>query len=554
MSKMIKVNFKELITMEFEKETTLKEISQSFQEQYKFPIIAAKLENEIVSLEEPVLKNSKIDFFDRSSLIGNNIYEKSLHFIVVAAVRRIYGNNSDIVIEHSMDKGFYCEIPEVNMTEKRVLEIKNVIDEIVKEDLRFQKVSVSRFEATEYFKSKKQFDKVNLLKYISNSYINLYYMDKIYDYFFSELAYSTNQIDDYRLTYVDSKGFVVSFPSIYFPKETEPYTHHKLIFDAFMKYTEWGRFLGVTNASDFNNIVADGSFKSFVNMAETYYEEQLAMIADNIYKNKKNIKIVLLAGPSSSGKTTTAKRLEIYLNSRGLKTHQISTDDYFHNRGNTPKDKNGKLDFESVNAIDLNLFNDHMMKLLDGDKVSLPEYNFVIGKREYKTRNLQIKDNDIIIIEGLHALNDQLTMSVEDKNKYKIYISPLTHLNIDNHNRIHTSDLRKLRRIVRDNKYRGYSASGTLSMWDKIKEGEDHYIFPFQDDADVIINSALIYEIGVLKVYAEPLLFTVKEDDPMYHEAIRLIDFLRNFLPIPSEVVPNDSVLREFIGQSCFNE
>jgi uridine kinase len=554
MSKLLKVNYRDVINMDFAKDTLMKEISESFKDQFKYDILAAKIDNEIVSLEDELIKNCNIDFFDRSTLIGNNIYEKSLHFIVVAAVRRLYGIDSDVVIEHSMDKGFYCEIPNIKLTEKKVEELKTMMDQIVKENLRFKKVSVSRFDAINYFKKKKQMDKVNLLKYISNSYINLYFMDELYDYFFSELAYTTGQINEYKVTYVDNKGFVVSFPSVYYPEETEPYTHHKLVFDAFMKYTEWGRFLGITNASDFNHIVADGSYKTFVNMAETYYEEQLAMIADKIYKNKKDIKIVLLAGPSSSGKTTTAKRLEIYLNSRGLKTHQISTDDYFHNRDNTPRDKDGNMDFESINAIDLNLFNKHMMKLLDGEKVIIPEYNFVLGKREYKSRTLQINDNDVIIIEGLHALNDQLTMSVEKKNKFKIYISPLTHLNIDNHNRIHTSDLRRLRRIVRDNKYRGYSASATLSMWDKIKEGEDNFIFPFQDEADVIINSALIYEIGVLKVYAEPLLFTVQEDDPMYHEAIRLIDFLRNFLPIPSEVVPNDSVLREFIGGSCFNE
>lgn len=553
MSKMVKINYRDAITMEFLKDTTLLEISSSFQEQYKFDILAAQVDNEIMTLDETISRNCDIEFFDRSSLIGNNIYEKSLHFIVVAAIRRIYGIEADVVIEHSMDKGFYCEIPNQKITDKKVEEVKKVMDQIVKENLRFQKVSVSRFDAINYFKRKKQLDKVNLLKYISNTYINLYQMDNIYDYFFTDLAYSTGMINEYELTYIENTGFVVSYPDTYYPQDTLPYTHHKLIFDAFMKYTNWGRFLGVTNASDFNQIISNGSYKKFVNMAETYYEEQLALIADKIHANKKNIKLVLLAGPSSSGKTTTSKRLEIYLNSRGLKTHQISIDDYFFNRDQTPI-VNGKPDLESINAIDLNLFNRHMMKLLDGEKVTIPEYNFLLGKREYKDKNIQIGENDIIIIEGLHALNNQLTMSIEDKNKYKIYISPLTHLNIDNHNRIHTSDLRRLRRIVRDNKYRGYTAGQTLKMWEDIKTGEDNYIFPFQDDADVIINSALIYEIGVLKVYAEPLLFTVPESDPMYYEAIRLINFLRNFLPIPSEVVPNDSVLREFIGGSSFSE
>ena len=247
-----------------------------------------------------------------------------------------------------------------------------------------------------------------------------------------------------------------------------------------------------------------------------------------------------------------SKKLEVQLRSLGLKTHQISVDDYFLNRNETPKDKNGEYDFESLNAIDVTLFNQHLTKLLEGEKVLLPEYNFVTGEREYKQRWLQLGPNDIIIIEGLHALNEDLTMSVDRKNKYKIYISTLTQLNIDNHNRIHTSDTRKLRRIIRDNKTRGYTAADTLNMWKKIREGEEKYIFPFQDEADIVVNSALVYELGVLKIYAEPLLFSVEPNDPAYPEAIRLINFLRNFLPIPSDNVPKDSILREFISGSCF--
>lgn len=550
--RLVKVNYCNAITEEYPKGTSLQTISQSFSKKYKFPILASRLDSEIVALDEVVNKNCVIDFYDRSSPIGNNIYEKSLHFIVVLAVKRLY--DADVVVEHSMDKGFYCEIPSLKMTNDVVNKVKEEMDNIVNEKLPFEKVSVSRLEAIEYFKAKKQLDKVNLLKYISNTYINLYCLDGVYDYFFTEMASNTSDVDNFKLTYIENSGFVVSFPDVYFPEETLNYTHHKLIFDAFINYTNWGRFLGVTNASDFNDVVAQGKYRSYVNMAETYYAEQLASIADQIYNKHKDIKLVLIAGPSSSGKTTTSKRLEIYLNTWGLKTHQISIDDYFHNRSDTPKDKNGNPDLESINSVDLNLFNKHMMKLLDGEKVLLPEYNFVTGKREYKDKVLQMDKDDIIIIEGLHAINDQLTMSVEKKNKFKIFISPLTHLNIDNHNRIHTSDLRRLRRIVRDNQYRGYSASDTLKMWNKIKEGEETYIFPFQDDADVFINSALIYEIGVLKIYAEPLLFSVAEDDENYHEALRLIDFLRNFLPIPSEVVPNDSVLREFIGGSRFTE
>ena len=260
-----------------------------------------------------------------------------------------------------------------------------------------------------------------------------------------------------------------------------------------------------------------------------------------------------MAGPSSSGKTTTARKLEVYLKARGFKTHSISTDDYFLNRIDTPKKSNGDYDFESLRAVDTDLFNKHLIKLLAGEKVLMPEYNFVLGEREYKGRTLQMGENDIIIIEGLHALNPELTVAIDDSNKFKIYISPLTQLNIDNHNRIHTSDTRRLRRIIRDNKYRGWNAADTLRNWKNILEGEEQYVFPYQNKADIIINSALIYELGVLKTYAEPLLFSVNEDDEVYPEAIRLINFLRNFLPIPSDDVPKESVLREFIGGSCFH-
>ena len=303
-----------------------------------------------------------------------------------------------------------------------------------------------------------------------------------------------------------------------------------------------------------NEVVSTGKYGDLIRISEAYYNGQLSEIADRVYDNKKNIKIILIAGPSSSGKTTTSKKLEIYLKSKGLRTHQISIDDYFINRDKTPLDEHGERDLESLRAVDIDLLNRHLIKLFDGEKVLLPEYNFMTGEREYRKKWLQMDEDDIIIIEGLHALNEDLTISIPRRNKFKIYISPLTQLNIDNHNHIHTSDTRKLRRIIRDNKFRNYNAADTLKMWEKISYGEERYIFPFQDDADMIINSALVYELGVLKTYAEPLLFSVSENDPVYPEALRLINFLRNFLPIPSEEVPDDSVLREFIGNSCFYE
>lgn len=554
MPKNVKVNFRDIVTMEFPIDTSFKEISEQFQGYFQYPILVAKVDNDIFDLQEKITKKCNIDFLDRSSLAGNHIYRKGLQFMLVLAVKRLFGQQAEVLIEHSVSKGVYCELVDIKITKGVLKNIESEMKKIVSEDLIFTKISASRIDSIKYFKKKKWLDKVKVLKYISNTYINLYRIDNIYDYYYSEMVPSTKYLDSFSLNYIDENGFVMCYPDIFNPECVLPYTHHKKLFDKFLEYTTWGRKINVSNAADLNEIVSLGNYSDLIRLSETYYDSQISKIADRIYENSKNIKVVLIAGPSSSGKTTTSKKLEVYLRSKGLIPHQISIDDYFVNRENTPRDESGELDFESIDAIDINLFNKHLLSILDGEKVLLPQYNFILGKREYKNKWLQLKENDIIIIEGLHALNDILTMSIDPHNKFKIYISPLTQLNIDNHNYIRTTDTRKLRRIIRDNKYRGHSASQTLEMWSKIKRGEEKYIFPYQDNVDAIINSALVYEIGVLKTYAEPLLFSVSEDDPMYPEALRLINFLRNFLPIPSDDVPNDSILREFIGGSVFND
>ena len=552
--KMVKVNYRGIETKEFLEDTSLLEISDSFKKYYNYPILVAKVDNDITGLAELVTKKSDIDFYDRSSVIGNTIYARSAQFILIVAVKQVLGEGAEVIIEHSIDKGVYCEIKNCDIDKPVLRKIESKMHEIVAEDLKFTKVSVSRIDAIKYFRKKKRMDKVNVLKYISNTYVNLYRLDDVYDYFYGELAYSTKAIDDFKLTYIKDNGFVLSCPDIYNPECTLDYKHHKMLFDTFLDYTKWGRILKISNAADLNEVVSTVKYGYLIRISEAYYNGQLSEIADRVYDNKKNIKIILIAGPSSSGKTTTSKKLEIYLKSKGLRTHQISIDDYFINRDKTPLDEHGERDLESLRAVDIDLLNRHLIKLFDGEKVLLPEYNFMTGEREYRKKWLQMGEDDIIIIEGLHALNEDLTISIPRRNKFKIYISPLTQLNIDNHNHIHTSDTRKLRRIIRDNKFRNYNAADTLKMWEKISYGEERYIFPFQDDADMIINSALVYELGVLKTYAEPLLFSVSENDPVYPEALRLINFLRNFLPIPSEEVPDDSVLREFIGNSCFYE
>lgn len=554
MSRMIKVNFRNIETKEFEASTKLKDISEAFAHYFNYPILVGKVDNDIVELDQPITRSYNIDFFDRSSSVGNGIYGRTVQFLLIVATKKLLGEEAEVVIEHSIDKGFYCEIRGVDIDKPVIDRLEDKMREISKMDLKIEKLSVSRFDAIKYFQSKKQKDKVNVLKYISNTYINLYRIDDIYDYFYGELAYSTKQIDDFKLTYIKDNGFVLSYPTTYNPECTLDYVHHQMLFDKFLEYTRWGSVIDISNAAELNKVVSTGRYDELIRLSEVYYNNQLVEVADKIYENKGMTRIVLIAGPSSAGKTTTSKKLQIYLQSKGLKTYQLSIDDYFFDRDKTPKLPNGELDTESLNAVDVTLFNKHLTKLLDGERVELPEYNFVLGKREYKGNFLKMDKDDIIIIEGLHGLNDDLTMSIDRTAKFKIYISALTQLNIDNHNRIHTSDTRKLRRIVRDNKYRGKNASETLKMWKQIREGEEKYVFPYQDGADYIINSALVYEIGVLKIYAEPLLFNVSETDESYPEALRLINFLRNFLPIPSDDVPKDSVIREFIGGSAFNK
>lgn len=549
--RMIKVNFRNEITKEFPSGTSLEIISKSFQNYFSFPILVSKVDNDIVELSETVSKKCNVNFYDRSDSLGNGVYGRTLQFIVIVAVKRVLGASCLVNIEHSIDKGFFCTV-NADLNKKTVKLIEDEMIKISKENLVIQKISVVRSDAIKYFKKEKQMDKVNALKYISNTYVNLYNLDSIYDYFYGKLATNTGVIDDFKLEFIKDNGFVVNYPDVYNPELTLEYVHHKMLFDKFYEYNEWCNNQGIKNGSDLNRVVSTGKIDELIRLSEAYYNSQLENIANIIASKQKKPRLILIAGPSSSGKTTTSKKLQMYLKLKGLKTVQISVDNYFVNRVDNPKDENGEYDYESLYAIDITLFNKHLSKLLNGEKVLTPRYDFITGEKYYKDDYLQVDDDTIFIIEGLHSLNDELTLSIERNLKYKIYISPLTQLNIDNHNRIHTSDIRRLRRIIRDNRTRGYNATSTLSMWKKIREGEEKWIFPFQDDADIIVNSALLYELGVLKTYVEPLLFSVSEDALEYPEALRLINFLRNFLPIPSEAIPKDSVLREFIGESCY--
>ena len=532
----------------YPKDITLEDISKDFQENYSETIIMAEVNGRPYELNYKVTDDVTVDFFDLTSSTGNRVYESGLIFVLEKACLNML--NSEIEVKYSIDKGIYIKTYK-KITKEDLDKVSREMKEIVKRNLPIQKNLVNRLEAIEYYKSTKSYDKVNVLKYSVNTNVNLYRLMDIYNYFFSYLPVSTGALKEFKLTYIDQNSFVLRYPNIYYLNKIPVYKHHDKLFNEFKKYDEWSEKLGIENVSSLNNKVTKGNVDDIVLLSENIQNNSLFKISETIYNNKK-LKLILLAGPSSSGKTTTSKKLELFLKGFGLNPIAISIDNYFVDRDKTPRLPDGSYDFESLNSINVELFNRNLKDLLDGKEVTLPVYNFITGKSELSDESIKLGEKEILIVEGLHALNEELTYSIDRKNKYKIYLCPLTVLSLDNHNRIRTTDNRLLRRIVRDNRTRGYSASDTLSTWGKVREGEEKYVFPFQDEADVIFNTSLIYELGVLKTYAEPLLYSVEESDPMYKEAVRLLNLLKNILPISNDYIPVDSIVREFIGGGYF--
>lgn len=532
----------------YPRDITLEDISKDFQKNYSETIIMAEVNGRPCELNYKVTDDVTVDFFDLTSPTGNRVYESGLIFVLEKACLNML--NSEIEVKYSIDKGIYIKTYK-KITKEDLDKVSREMKEIVKRDLPIQKNLVNRLEAIDYYKSTKNYDKVNVLKYSVNTNVNLYRLMDIYNYFFSYLPVSTGALKEFKLTYIDQNSFVLRYPNIYYLNKIPVYKHHDKLFNEFKKYDEWSEKLGIENVSSLNNKVTKGNVDDIVLLSENIQNNSLFKISETIYNNKK-LKLILLAGPSSSGKTTTSKKLELFLKGFGLNPIAISIDNYFVDRDKTPILPDGSYDFESLNSINVELFNRNLKDLLDGKEVTLPVYNFITGKSELSDESIKLGEKEILIVEGLHALNEELTYSIDRKNKYKIYLCPLTVLSLDNHNRIRTTDNRLLRRIVRDNRTRGYSASDTLSSWGKVREGEEKYVFPFQDEADVIFNTSLIYELGVLKTYAEPLLYSVEESDPMYKEAVRLLNLLKNILPISNDYIPVDSIVREFIGGGYF--
>ncbi len=535
---------------EYVKGIKVKEILNKMSKEEREDAILIKYNNKKVNLETELKKNGTLQIYDINTLEGNRIYERGLLYLFIYVTNNILEKDTKVIVKHSIDKGIFCKIDK-KVEDKDVLEIKKQMKEIVSKNIPFTKMDTTKYEAIEYFKSIKREDKAKTLFYDTSKYVSLYKLDENYNYIVGDLPSSTGVLKYFDLSLIKDKGIVVRFPSIYDNKKVKRYTHHTNYFNTLEEYSAWGNNLNINNIGELNDYITSNKPADIIQLSEIMQDYKLLSIAEQIVLNKEDYKIILLSGPSSSGKTTSAMKLSLYLKSLGLNPTHLSLDDYFHERAETPLGEDGKPDFESITAVDIKLFDSQISKLLKGTKVVVPTFNFIDGKKEYK-RTVQLKENDILIIEGLHALNEELLTNIPKKKKFKIYVSPLTYLNIDNDNRISMTDLRLLRRMVRDNRTRGYSPSVTLGTWMKVRSGEEKHVFPYQDNADALFNTSLAYELSVLKTYAEPLLFSIKEDDPEYQTAQRLIELLKFVLPIPSESVPKTSILREFIGDSYF--
>ena len=544
------ITFENGTKKEYKKGIRLKEIIEDIKKDYPFDIISAKFKNQLIGYEDAIMKSGNLELFDITTSQGNKIYERGLIFLFETVVMRVLGKDTKILIRHPIDKGIFCEIDK-EITEEDIKKIKDMMNEKVKLDLPFEMIETSRIEAIEYFKKLKREDKVKTLSYTISNFVKLYKFDGIYNYIIGDLPNSSGILKQFDLTLLEGKGIVLRFPFTHTNGKILKYTNHEKYVNSLEEYSKWGSLLNINNIGELNEAIIDKGASEIINLAEILQDYKLLSIAEEITLKKKDIKVVLITGPSSSGKTTTAKKLALYLKTLGLTPHHLSLDDYFLERDKTPLNEDGKPDYEGIRAIDTKLFNNQMEKLLKGVSVLTPTYDFISGKKKFN-RPLTLGENDILIIEGLHALNEEISKEIPKKNKYKIYISPLIFLNIDGDNRISLTDIRLLRRMVRDYRTRGHSPSKTLASWQDVRKGEEKYVFPYQDEADVIFNTFLVYELSVIKSYVEPLLYSVPPEDPEYHTAIRLLEILKLVLPVPSNDVPKLSILREFIGGGYF--
>ena len=516
--------------------------------------LLAKVNGKLKELWKKVSEDSEISFYDITSTDGIRTYERGVLFLFIKSVHDVFSKAEVMGVssEYSLGNGIFCEIKgNIKVDDKFVAKVRDRMDWLVAENIMFEKSLVSTKEAVEKFLDSDLSDKEHLFRYRRGSTTNIYRLGEYYDYFYGYMPPSTGELKSFDIRVYDD-GVIITLPDAKegLKVKRPGWKPRELLYKTMKEANSWEKRLGIDNVGDLNDAISEGRINDVMLVNEALQEGKIGKIAENIAKQGK--KIVMIAGPSSSGKTTFSHRLSIELMVQGLKPHPIAADDYFKNRTETPRDENGEYDFECLEAIDVAQFNKDMTVLLSGKEVSLPSYNFKTGRREYKGKILKLGKDDILVIEGIHGLNDKFSETLPKESKFKIYISALTQLNIDNHNRIHTTDLRLLRRMVRDARTRGNSAEDTLARWASVRRGEEKNIFPFQEGADEMFDSSLIYELAVLKQYAEPLLFGISKTSPYYSEANRLLKFLNYFLPMPSDDVPKNSLVREFIGGNCF--
>lgn len=537
----------------YPKGTTYREIAEEYTLEKEHDIVLVMVDNKLQELHKCLKEDCNITFITTGEQLGYNAYKRSATLMFLKAVYDVTEHTGvdKIRVLYAIGDGYYCEIEgDVTLDQEFLEKVKGRMQELVDINVPIKKQNINTDEAIEIFRKHKMYDKERLFKYRRVSKVNLYSMNEFEDYYYGYMVPDTGCLKYFDLCLYKS-GIVLLLPPRKNPKEVEPFHPQPKLFNVQKESTIWGDMLGIDTVGALNDRTAGGNINELILVQEALQEMKIAKIAEaiNLEKDKK---FIMIAGPSSSGKTTFSHRLSIQLLAHGLNPHPIAVDNYFVERHLTPVDEFGEYDFESLQAIDIELFNKNMKDLLSGKKVDIPSYNFKTGKREYKGNETQLGSNDILVIEGIHGLNNKLSYSLPEESKFKIYISALTQLNVDEHNRIPTTDGRLIRRLVRDARTRGISAKQTIGMWSSVRRGEEKNIFPYQEEADVMFNSALIYELAVLKQYAEPLLFGIDRSDPEYVEAKRLLKFLDYFLGIGSEFIPNNSILREFVGGSCF--
>ncbi len=533
--------------------TSLMEIIEDQNITLKYPIVGARVNNEIEELSYEIFKPKIVEFFDITNVDGRLMYIRSLSFVLLKAVVELFPK-AVLNINHSVSKGFYCEIENLGhcVTDQTVTDIKAQMKKIISNDLPFVRNEILVTEAIKIFRANNYSEKVKLFETCTELYTSIYKLGDWEDYFYGYLIPSTGYLQVFDLVkYYD--GMLLQVPKSDNPESLAKIVVQDKMYDIFREYKSWANILGVPSIGSLNQTVLENNISELIKISEALHEKKLAQIADIIYTKKDKIKLILISGPSSSGKTTFSMRLAIYLRVLGLQPVQISLDDYFVNREHTPKDENGEYDFENLEALDVKLFNADLLKLLRGEEIKRPKFSFEEGKRFYNGDTMQLAPDNIIIVEGIHGLNPKLTEMIDVAMKFKVYVSALTQLGIDGHNRIPTTDNRLIRRIIRDNRYRGYSALDTLRRWQSVRRGEERNIFPYQEEADIMFNSAMLFELGVLKSYAEPLLEMVLQNEPEYSEAQRLLKFLSYFNPIHPREIPPTSILREFLGGSSFD-